>query len=97
LATYQILISANINSQNFLEKFFRNFFRNITFKKIEKWQNILSNNEGKSAASFCRQVAAWLPDKFCNFYLVKNHKIGKNSRIAIAIEKISIDLESLEF
>jgi hypothetical protein len=34
-------------------------------------------NEGKSAASFCHQVAAWLPDMFCNFYKVKNHKIAK--------------------
>jgi hypothetical protein len=24
-------------------------------------------------------VAAWFPDMFCNFYLVKNHKIAKNS------------------
>jgi hypothetical protein len=28
---------------------------------------------GKSAATFCHQVAAWDPDMFCNFYLVKNH------------------------
>jgi hypothetical protein len=35
-------------------------------------------NEGKSAASFCCQVAAWLPDMFCNFYIVKNHNIAKN-------------------
>jgi hypothetical protein len=37
------------------------------------------NNEGKSAASFCRQVAARFPDMFCNFYLMENHKIAKNS------------------
>jgi hypothetical protein len=36
-------------------------------------------NEGKSAASFCGKVAAWFPDMFCNFYVVKNHKIAKNS------------------
>jgi hypothetical protein len=34
------------------------------------------NNEGISAASFCHQVAALVPDTFCNFYLVKNHKIA---------------------
>jgi hypothetical protein len=28
------------------------------------------SNEGKSAASFCHQVAAW----FCNFYLLKNQQ-----------------------
>jgi len=36
-------------------------------------------NEGKSAASLYRQVAALVPDMFCNFYLTKNHKIAKNS------------------
>jgi hypothetical protein len=44
-------------------------------------------NEGKSAASFCRQVAAWFPDMFCNFYVVKNHKIAKNSAMTKAGEK----------
>jgi hypothetical protein len=53
--------------------------------------------EGESAASFCCQVAAWVPDMFCNFYLVKNHKIAKNSTTAKVREKISTDLESLEF
>jgi hypothetical protein len=51
-------------------------------------------DESKSAASFCRQVAAWFPDMFCNFYLVKNHKIAKNSTTINAKEKISTDLES---
>jgi hypothetical protein len=36
-------------------------------------------NEGISAVSFCRQVAEWFPDMFRDFYLVKNHKIHKNS------------------
>ncbi len=36
------------------------------------------SNEGKLAASFCRQVAVFLPGMFCNFYLVKNHKIAYN-------------------
>jgi hypothetical protein len=35
--------------------------------------------EGKSAASFCHRVAAWFPDMFCKFCLVKNHKIAENS------------------
>jgi len=34
-------------------------------------------NEGKSAASFCCQVEAQVLDMFCNFYIVKNHKIAK--------------------
>ncbi len=34
---------------------------------------------------------------FRNSYLVKNHKIAKNSKTTIAIEKISTDLQSLEF
>ncbi len=57
---------------------------------------IISHNEGKSAASFCRHVAAWFPDMFCNFYLVKNHKPDENSTTAKAREKISTDLECLE-
>jgi len=36
-------------------------------------------NVGKSAASFCHQVATLVPDMFCSFYLVKNHKIANNS------------------
>ncbi len=54
-------------------------------------------NEGKSADSFCRQVAALVPDMFCNFYLVKNHKIANNLVPTEAREKISTYLESLEF
>ncbi len=53
-------------------------------------------NEGKSATSFCQQVAAWVPDMFCNFYFVKNHKIAKKSTTTNAKEKISTDLKSLE-
>jgi hypothetical protein len=58
---------------------------------------IISHNEGKSAASFYHHVAARFPDMFCNFYLVKNHKIDKNSTTAKASDKISADLECLEF
>jgi hypothetical protein len=46
-------------------------------------------NEGISAASFCRQVAALVPEMFCNFYLVKHHKIANNSATSEAREKIS--------
>ncbi len=42
-------------------------------------------NEGISAASFCRQVAALVPDMFCNFYLAKNYKIVNNSATTEAI------------
>jgi len=38
-----------------------------------------SDNEGISAASFCCQVATLVQDIFYNFYIVKNHKIAKNS------------------
>ena len=63
---------------------------------IKKQCAILSN-EGKSAASFCRQVAAWFPDIFSIFYLVTNHKIAENSTSTKATENISTDLEPLEF
>ncbi len=36
-------------------------------------------------------------DMFCNFYLDKNCRIADNSTITKAREKISTDLESLEF
>jgi hypothetical protein len=39
-------------------------------------------------------VAAGFPDMFCNFYLVENHKIAKNSTTTNATEK-STHLESL--
>jgi len=52
---------------------------------------------GLSAASFCHQVAALVPDMFWNFYLVKNNKIANNSAITQAREEISTYLESLEF
>ncbi len=35
-------------------------------------------NWDKSAASVCCQVAAWVTDIFCEFYLVKNCKIIYN-------------------
>jgi hypothetical protein len=42
-------------------------------------------------------VAVLFPAMFCGFYLVKNRKIVKNSTATKAREKISSDLESLEF
>ena len=53
-------------------------------------------NEGKLAASFCCQVAAWFSDMFCKFYLVKNQKNAKNSTTTKAREKLSTDLEFLK-
>jgi hypothetical protein len=50
-----------------------------------------------NAASFCRQAAAWVPDRFCNFYLARNIKIAKNSTTTKVGDKISADLESSEF
>jgi hypothetical protein len=42
-------------------------------------------------------VAAWVQDMFWNFYLVKSHKISNTSATTEAREKISTDLESVEF
>jgi hypothetical protein len=39
----------------------------------------LPANERKSSTRFCGQVAAWVPDMFYNFYLMKISKIAKNS------------------
>ncbi len=54
-------------------------------------------HQDKSAARFCHQVAARDPDTFCNFYLVKSHKIVSNSATTKSRVKISTDLESFEF
>ncbi len=51
---------------------------------------------GKSAASFCHQAAAWVPDMFWNFYLMKNYKIANISATTWVREKISTYLESLK-
>ncbi len=56
----------------------------------------MSINEGKSAAGFCHQVPTWFQDMFCNFYLVKNHKIAQNATTTKAREKICADLETFE-
>ncbi len=58
---------------------------------------MLMTNWVKVAASFCHQVAAWLSDMLCNFYLVKNHKTANHFATAEAREKISTFLESLEY
>jgi hypothetical protein len=42
-------------------------------------------------------VAAWVPDKFCNFYLVQSHKIANNLATIEAGDKINADFESFEF
>jgi hypothetical protein len=47
----------------------------------------VTGNKGKSAASFCHYVAPWVSDMFCNFYLVKNHKIANNPASTEAREK----------
>jgi hypothetical protein len=41
--------------------------------------------------------AAWVPNMFCNFYSMKNHKIVHNLIGAGAREKIHKCLESLDF
>jgi hypothetical protein len=42
-------------------------------------------------------MAAWVPDMFCNFYFVKNYKLVNNSTTTKAGEKMSTDLEFVEF
>ncbi len=50
-------------------------------------QAIQQLNEGKSAENFSCQVEAWVTDMFCNFYLVKNHKIAKKTQQLLQLEK----------
>jgi hypothetical protein len=69
------------------------YYKHITIVNDDSVSDTLSYsitykyNDGKSAASFCRQVAARFPGMFCNFYLAKNHKIDRNSTTTIAREK----------
>jgi hypothetical protein len=64
---------------------------------MSKAAELNSSVQDKSAARFCRQVAAWVTDMFCNFYFVKSHKIANDLATTEAVEKISTDLESLGF
>ena len=64
---------------------------------LNERKKLYFHNEVKSAVIFCCLVAAWAPDMFCDFYLVKSHKIANNSATTAAREKISKDLESVEF
>ncbi len=63
------------------------YWRNQQSIKLLEREGYELNNEGKSSTSFCHQVAACFPDMFCNFYLVKNPKIAKNSTTTKAREK----------
>jgi hypothetical protein len=69
----------------------RNFeVSNLVMVKVQKVNFTFTYSEvieGKSAASFCRQVAALVRDMFCNFYLVKNHKLAYNSAATEAKRK----------
>jgi hypothetical protein len=42
-------------------------------------------------------MAAWVTDMFFNYYLLKNQKMFKNSNTAEAEQKLSADLDSLQF
>jgi hypothetical protein len=48
------------------------------------------------AVSFCHQMATWVSDMFCNFYLMKSYKRSNDSTTIEPREKISADLEFLE-
>jgi len=42
-------------------------------------------------------VDAWVSSIFCNFYLVKNHKLTESLATTKAREKMSAELETLKF
>jgi len=42
-------------------------------------------------------VSAWVPDMFCDFYLVSNYKTANTSTTTKATEKMNTHLKSLEF
>jgi len=53
-------------------------------------------NFSKSVASFCYQVAAWVPHTFCHLYLLKNGKSATNSTTSEA-RKSKWNLETIDF
>jgi hypothetical protein len=58
------------------------------------------NFGGKQIEQLPVSVARWQHGSqicFATFYIVENHKIAKNSATTKAREKMSTDLESLEF
>jgi hypothetical protein len=56
---------------------------------------LIDSDEGKK---FCNTATRWqFPDIFCGFYVVNNHEIAKNSTTTKSREKMSTDLECLEF
>ena len=93
----QLTIDYNFDRQVFLKpKVISVFQLFIFFQSVLHHSNQQSGNlarrsefvnQNNSAASFCCQVAAWVPDMFCYFYLVKNHKVATNSATIIAREK----------
>ncbi len=66
-------------------------------KNVNKNNNSSNGGGGGISCQLLLLVAAWVPDMFWNFNKVKNHKIAKNLATTKRREKISTDLESLEF
>jgi hypothetical protein len=54
------------------------------------------SNSYESAVSFCRQMAAWVPNMFFYFNSVKNHNTASNSSTTETGEKISTNFELFE-
>jgi hypothetical protein len=57
---------------------------------------LISSQWIQSAATFCRQLAAWVPDMLSYFYLLKINAISNNSITIEAGEKVKY-LKSSEF
>jgi|APCry1669189472_1035225.scaffolds.fasta_scaffold287261_1 hypothetical protein len=58
-----------------MQQIAKKIWKTSGFETLGEYQPFI---EEKSAESFCCQLAAWFPDTFCIFYLVKNQKITKN-------------------
>jgi hypothetical protein len=77
LTTRCLQVRVNIGIQTILYTF--KMRCSIAKKWFQSYKVLANFREGKSAASWCRQVAASVPGMFCNFYVVKNQKIANNS------------------
>ncbi len=61
----------------------RRLFVDLAFRRTAK----IIADQDESAAGFCWQAAAWVPDMICKFYVVNRHKIANKSATTEATEK----------
>jgi hypothetical protein len=93
---HHVSISPIFYEQLFCTKIFCAAFMCLQFGFVIFGERILAQKLLIKCWWNWHQVAAWVSDMFCNFYLVKNYRIANNLAATGAREKISTYLESLK-